>query len=54
MQGTPETMQVVPLYEEVVAEVEGFLAVRVEAALQVGVKVFQGQKKCPLWLGDSH
>ncbi len=37
MQGEPGTMQTAPRYEDVVAEVAGFLAVRAEAAMAAGV-----------------
>ncbi len=37
MQGTPETMQNNPVYDDVVAEVETFLIKRAEAALAAGV-----------------
>jgi dihydropteroate synthase len=38
MQGTPRTMQVQPRYEDVVGEVEAFLAARAEAAIGAGVR----------------
>ena len=38
MQGSPETMQVSPHYDDVVAEVTGFLADRAEAASAAGVR----------------
>jgi len=38
MQGTPETMQIAPEYDDVVDEVLHFLEQRVEAALRAGVK----------------
>lgn len=38
MQGTPETMQVEPRYDDVVAEVTAFLAARAEAASAAGVE----------------
>jgi dihydropteroate synthase len=38
MQGTPETMQRAPVYEDVVSEVKSFLETRIEAALLAGVK----------------
>jgi dihydropteroate synthase len=38
MQGTPQTMQQEPHYEDVVSEVEAFLLERVEACEQVGIK----------------
>ncbi len=38
MQGTPETMQENPAYEDVVTEIEHFLNERCQAALDVGVK----------------
>jgi len=38
MQGTPETMQLAPVYEDVVSEVKAFLEARVEVALLAGVK----------------
>ncbi len=38
MQGQPETMQQAPAYEDVVSEVKAFLASRVDAALQAGVR----------------
>ncbi|MCM8854827.1 MAG: dihydropteroate synthase [Candidatus Thiodiazotropha sp.] len=38
MQGSPETMQRAPLYQDVVAEVMGFLQERVDVALEAGVK----------------
>jgi dihydropteroate synthase len=37
MQGTPQTMQDNPQYEDVITEIYGFLAERVEAAVAVGV-----------------
>ena len=37
MQGEPETMQVDPRYDDVVAEVSAFLAARAQAALDAGV-----------------
>ncbi|MGR8921084.1 MAG: dihydropteroate synthase [Gammaproteobacteria bacterium] len=37
MQGTPETMQEAPHYQDVVAEVRDFLLERVDAALRAGV-----------------
>jgi dihydropteroate synthase len=37
MQGEPRTMQVEPRYDDVVAEVTGFLAARAETALAAGV-----------------
>lgn len=37
MQGTPETMQLAPAYEDVVAEVAAFLAERRERAVRAGV-----------------
>ena len=37
MQGSPETMQTEPRYRDVVAEVETFLAGRVEVALEAGI-----------------
>ncbi|MBA2240399.1 MAG: dihydropteroate synthase [Solirubrobacterales bacterium] len=37
MLGTPRTMQVDPRYEDVVAEVGGFLAGRVKAAIEAGI-----------------
>jgi dihydropteroate synthase len=37
MQGTPQTMQDDPTYDDVVAEVEDFLAQRTRRAMQVGV-----------------
>ncbi|RYG02837.1 MAG: dihydropteroate synthase, partial [Caulobacteraceae bacterium] len=37
MQGAPRTMQVAPRYEDVVAEVTGFLAQRAQAAVAAGV-----------------
>lgn len=37
MQGSPETMQTAPRYRDVVAEVETFLAGRVEVALEAGI-----------------
>jgi dihydropteroate synthase len=37
MQGEPATMQAAPLYDDVAAEVAGFLAGRAEAALAAGV-----------------
>ncbi len=37
MRGEPQTMQVAPHYEDVVAEVEGFLRERVEAAELAGI-----------------
>ena len=37
MQGSPETMQTAPRYRDVVAEVETFLAGRVEVALGAGI-----------------
>lgn len=38
MQGTPETMQQNPSYDDVVEEVLGFLQQRMEAAYQAGIK----------------
>ncbi len=38
MQGTPQTMQQEPHYEDVVSEVEAFLLERVEACKQAGIK----------------
>ncbi|WP_297808385.1 dihydropteroate synthase [uncultured Methylophaga sp.] len=38
MQGTPQTMQQEPDYEDVVSEVEAFLLERVEACEQAGIK----------------
>jgi dihydropteroate synthase len=38
MQGTPETMQIDPIYEDVVGEVEAFLRERAGAALAAGVR----------------
>jgi dihydropteroate synthase len=38
MQGTPETMQHAPTYQDVVAEVKSFLQSRAEAAMAVGVE----------------
>lgn len=38
MQGTPQTMQQEPHYEDVVAEVEAFLMQRVDACEQAGIK----------------
>ncbi len=37
MQGTPETMQAAPRYEDVVEEVRAFLADRIEACLRRGI-----------------
>lgn len=37
MQGTPETMQLSPAYEDVVAEVEGFFAERLQKLVDCGV-----------------
>ena len=37
MQGTPETMQQNPVYDDVVAEVKDFLASRIDAALDAGI-----------------
>lgn len=37
MQGTPQTMQIDPVYEDVVAEVQGFLTARLNAALAHGI-----------------
>jgi dihydropteroate synthase len=37
MQGEPETMQADPHYDDVVAEVRGFLAERIEAAVAAGI-----------------
>ncbi|MES9862704.1 MAG: dihydropteroate synthase [Candidatus Thiodiazotropha sp. LLP2] len=37
MQGTPETMQQAPVYEDVVSEVKSFFEKRIEAALIAGV-----------------
>jgi dihydropteroate synthase len=37
MQGLPQTMQAAPRYQDVVAEVAGFLAARAEAAMAAGV-----------------
>lgn len=38
MQGTPDTMQVDPTYEDVVADIEQFLEERCQAAMAAGVK----------------
>jgi dihydropteroate synthase len=38
MQGTPETMQAAPRYDDVVAEVEAFLRGRAEAATAAGIE----------------
>ncbi len=38
MQGTPQTMQLSPSYDDVVAEVNGFLVERAEAARRAGVE----------------
>ena len=38
MQGTPQTMQQEPHYEDVVSEVEAFLLERIEACEQAGIK----------------
>ena len=38
MQGTPRTMQQNPRYDDVVAEVKGFLAERIDAALAAGIR----------------
>ena len=38
MQGTPSTMQQDPSYDDVVAEVESFLAERIDAALAAGIR----------------
>lgn len=37
MPGTPQTMQLDPIYEDVVAEVQGFLTTRLSAALAHGI-----------------
>lgn len=37
MQGTPQTMQLDPVYEDVVAEVQGFLTTRLNAAQALGI-----------------
>ena len=37
MQGTPQTMQDDPRYEDVITEIYGFLAERMEAAVQAGI-----------------
>lgn len=37
MQGTPQTMQVQPSYQNVLAEVQAFLSLRVEVVRQIGV-----------------
>ena len=37
MQGTPETMQIKPQYDDVVAEVKAFLQGRIDAALAAGI-----------------
>jgi len=37
MQGEPQTMQAAPTYDDVVVEVRGFLAERIEAAVAAGV-----------------
>jgi dihydropteroate synthase len=37
MQGEPETMQVAPRYDDVLAEVAAFLAARVEACVAAGI-----------------
>lgn len=37
MQGTPQTMQLAPTYDDVVAEVRGYLAARARAACEAGV-----------------
>jgi len=39
MQGTPETMQQNPYYENVVTEVRDFLAARIEAAVDAGIAI---------------
>jgi len=39
MQGSPETMQRNPVYENVVSDVKKFLAARIEAALDAGIKL---------------
>jgi dihydropteroate synthase len=39
MQGTPQTMQQNPVYEDVVAEVREFLAARIEDALDAGIRL---------------
>jgi len=38
MQGTPETMQVNPVYEDVVEEIRSFLVERAQAATDAGIK----------------
>ena len=38
MQGTPQTMQQNPVYEDVVAEVREFLAARIDAAVDAGIR----------------
>ena len=38
MQGTPETMQLNPVYSDVVGEVREFLAERIDAAVEVGIE----------------
>jgi dihydropteroate synthase len=38
MQGSPQTMQEAPVYQDVLSEVKAFLEKRVEAALRAGVK----------------
>lgn len=38
MRGTPQTMQQDPVYDDVVAEVEGFLLARASAAIESGVQ----------------
>ncbi|MDH4098498.1 MAG: dihydropteroate synthase [Nitrospira sp.] len=37
MQGTPQTMQTAPMYDDVVAEVARFLGERMQAALEAGI-----------------
>ncbi|MER3452929.1 MAG: dihydropteroate synthase, partial [Acidimicrobiia bacterium] len=37
MRGTPETMQIDPVYDDVVAEVRSFLVARAQRALEAGV-----------------
>jgi len=38
MQGTPQTMQINPTYEDVVTDIENFLKERCDAAIKAGVK----------------
>ncbi|HZV04907.1 MAG TPA: dihydropteroate synthase [Gemmataceae bacterium] len=41
MQGTPATMQIDPRYDDVVAEVDGFLEARLQACIDLGIAASQ-------------